>query len=159
MRQDNNVLTCMPSLASIPSRTAHAPGPSLSNSTTQSYLSSLLYGGVYGGKRRALQAALTYRDELLHTLRSLPVTPSVRSGRRTIAPGWSASRASPWYSEKAGVRGRWTVGWPCGLLKISDRQKRFSVKKYGERGAFVLKARQAALKRLQETLKGPRPRG
>jgi len=118
--------------------------------------------GVYGGKRQACQAAIAYRDELLHTLRPLSrrgfcsirkknnrsglvgVTRIVRVHRRN-GHVWQADF--------------WVAQWP--IERERSRQKKFSVKKYGERGAFVLavKARRAAVKRVQGTLEGPRPRG
>lgn len=103
---------------------------------------------LHGGKRKALEAAKACRDRLASQLR--PLT------RRELC----SIRKKNNRSGIAGVirvdveensRGRlyrriyWDAQWPIGNGKA--RHKKFSVKKYGERGAFLraLKARKQAL--------------
>ena len=118
--------------------------------------------GVYGGKRRALRAAIAYRDQLLTTLRPLSHRAFCSIKKKNNRSGVVGVTRLSRVQRKSGRIWKadcWVAVWPIEGKR--SQQKKFSVKKYGEQGAFVLaaKARRAALKRLQGTLGGPRPRG
>lgn len=100
-----------------------------------------------GGKRQALQAAKAYRDGLIQqhsplsraefcTIRKKTNRSGVSGVTRHEAPGRTPT--SPRHSF-------WLAQWPIGGGKAKKRK--FSIKSYGERGAYLraLRARRAAL--------------
>ncbi len=102
---------------------------------------------LHGGKRNALMAAKAYRDTLTQTLPVLSRKEfctirkkNNRSGVSGISRHESAGRTS---SSPRHVF--WLAQWPIGGGKA--KRRKFSVKKYGERGAFLraCRARNQAL--------------
>lgn len=109
---------------------------------------------LYGGKRKALQAAKAYRDTLIATLKPLTRLERCQIKKKNNRSGISGvTRIDTWED----TRGRryprryWLAQWPIG--KGNARMRKFSIKLYGERGAFrrALLARKQALKRLAKT--------
>lgn len=106
---------------------------------------------VYGGKRKALEAAKAYRDTLIATLKPLTRSEYCRIKKKNNRSGISGVTkidAKQTSRGKTYRRQYWLAQWPIGNGKA--QQKKFSIKIYGERGAFqrALRARQAALTRL-----------
>lgn len=111
----------------------------------------------HGGKRKALEAAKTYRETLLARLRPLSRREVCVIRKKTNRSGVSGVvRIEALERDRGRIRHRvyWDVQWPVGNGKA--RHKKFSVKKYGERGAYLraLRARQQALLALGNA---PRP--
>lgn len=109
---------------------------------------------VYGGKRKALDAATVYRDSLLAALRPFTRPDRCRIKKKNNRSGISGvTKIETWEY----IRGRryhrryWLAQWPIGNGKA--HRKKFSITRYGEHGARqrALRARQAALKRLAKT--------
>lgn len=108
---------------------------------------------VYGGKRNALAAAKLYRDSLLACLRPLTRQERCRIRKKNNRSGVSGVTRIDVSEKSRGRRYRkcyWLAQWPIGGGKA--RMKKFSIKRYGERGAFqrALQARRQALKSLQD---------
>ncbi|NOU12322.1 MAG: AP2 domain-containing protein [Nitrospira sp.] len=106
---------------------------------------------VYGGKTKALTAATVYRDSLLMRLQPLTRAERCRIRKKNNRSGVSGVTRIDAVGKANGRiyhRRYWLAQWPIGNGKA--QQKRFSIKIYGERGAFqrALRARQAALTRL-----------
>ena len=107
--------------------------------------------GVHGGKQQALEAAKTYRDNLRSTLQPWTRQELCSVKKKNNRSGVSGVTRIK-VSQK--IRGRtlslhfWLAQWPIGGSKA--KQKKFSIKKYGERGAFLraLAVRRHALKTL-----------
>lgn len=109
---------------------------------------------LYGGKRKALQAAKVYRDTLLATLKPLTRIELCQIKKKNNRSGVSGvTRIDTWED----TRGRryprryWLAQWPIG--NGNARMRKFSIKLYGEQGARqrAIRARQEALKRLAKT--------
>lgn len=108
---------------------------------------------VYGGKRTALDAAKVYRDNLVACLRPLTRQERCRIRKKNNRSGVSGvTRIDKQENTRGRIRHRlfWLAQWPIGGGKA--RMKKFSIKRYGERGAFQreLRARRQALKSLQD---------
>ncbi|MDR4470336.1 MAG: hypothetical protein MRJ68_18900 [Nitrospira sp.] len=106
---------------------------------------------LYGGKRKALEAAKVYRDNLLTCLRPLTRPEVCRIRKRNNRSGVSGiTRIDAWEKNRGRAQRRryWLAQWPIGGGKA--RKKKFSIARYGERGAFqrALRARRQALKSL-----------
>lgn len=108
--------------------------------------------GVHGGKARALAAAKAYRDEVV--ARHPPLTRSEhaeirKKSNKSGIVGVCRYCASE-TGRKSGGEKRWF--WVASWVLPDGRAKRvkFSVKKYGEEGAFKLavKARRGAIKQM-----------
>lgn len=105
--------------------------------------------GVYGGKRKALAAATVYRDSLITTLRPLTRREHCSIKKKNNRSGVSGvTRIDTVYTSRGRTRRRqyWLAQWPIGGGKA--QMKKFSIKLYGERGAFrmALKVRRQALR-------------
>ncbi len=108
--------------------------------------------GVHGGKRQALRAAIAYRDQLLTTLRPLSRRAFCSIKKKNNRSGVVGVTRLSRVQRKGGRTWQadcWVAVWPIDGKR--SQQKKFSVKKYGEQGAFVLavKARRTALRMLQ----------
>ena len=106
---------------------------------------------VHGGKKKALQAAKAYRNRLASQLLPLTRQEVCRIKKKNNRSGISGVMRVDVLENKRGRLHRpvyWDAQWPIGNGKA--RHKKFSVKKFGERGAFrrALKARRQALKAL-----------
>lgn len=91
---------------------------------------------VYGGKRKALDAAKVYRDSLLASLR--PFTHieycQIKKNNRSGISG--VTRIAAWETHRGRrlYRRYWLAQWPIKPGKA--KTKKFSIKQYGERGAY-----------------------
>jgi hypothetical protein len=108
--------------------------------------------GPHGGKRKALQAAKAYRDRLISELRPFTrqdlCSIKKKNNRSGISGVTRVNVMEKGHSGRPFRKVYWDVQWPIGNGKA--RHKKFSVKKYGEHGAFLraLQARREALKAL-----------
>lgn len=107
--------------------------------------------GVYGGKRKALEAAKIYRDSLIAHLRPLTRLERCsikRKNNRSGISGVTRIDAMDTSRGRSYHRRYWLSQWPIGEGKA--QMKKFSIKQYGEQGAFrrAVRARQEALKSL-----------
>jgi hypothetical protein len=107
----------------------------------------------HGGKRNALEAAKAYRDRLVSELRPFTRPEVCSIKKKNNRSGISGvSRIDVWEKTRGRISRRvyWDVQWPIENGKA--RHKKFSVKKYGERGAFLraLQARKQALRDLDQ---------
>jgi hypothetical protein len=109
---------------------------------------------VYGGKRKAFDAATVYRDSLIVALRPFTRPERCRIKKKNNRSGISGvTKIDTWEH----IRGRryhrryWLAQWPIGNGKA--HMKKFSITRYGEQGARqrALRARHDALKRLAKT--------
>lgn len=106
--------------------------------------------GVYGGKKKALMAAKTFRDQIIAKYPPLSKREHAQIRKKNNRSGvvgvcrYCASETKDRPPEER----RWF--WVASWVLPNGRSKRikFSVNKYGEKGAFQLavKARRAALK-------------
>lgn len=108
---------------------------------------------VYGGKRKALEAAKVYRDTLIAKLKPLTRSEYCRIKKKNNRSGISGvTRIDAKESHRGKIRHRryWLAQWPIAGGKA--RMKKFSIQRYGERGARqrALRVRQQALKRLSK---------
>ncbi len=109
--------------------------------------------GVHGGKTKSFNAAKAYRDEVIakHPPFSMrEYSNIVKKNNRSGVVGvcrYCASETRDMPEEKQ--RWFWVASWP--LPDGRRKRVKFSVKKYGEEGAFkmALKARKDALKKLE----------
>jgi hypothetical protein len=106
---------------------------------------------VYGGKQRALGAAKTYRDGLLASLRPFTRPERCRIRKTNNRSGVSGVTRIDTLEKSRGriyPRRYWLAQWPIGGGKA--QMKKFSIKRYGERGAFqrALQARRHAIRAL-----------
>jgi len=106
---------------------------------------------VYGGKSKTLNAAKVYRDTLVNCLRPLTRLERCRIKKKNNRSGISGVIKIDTWQHNRGRRYHrryWLAQWPIGNGKA--QMKKFSIMRYGERGAFqrALRARQEALKRL-----------
>lgn len=106
---------------------------------------------IYGGKSKALNAAKGYRDSLINCLRPLTRPEYCRIRKKNNRSGVSGVTRIDAGENSRGRRYHrryWLAQWPIGNGKA--RKKKFSIQRYGERGAFqrALRARREALKRL-----------
>ncbi|MBX3328170.1 MAG: AP2 domain-containing protein [Nitrospira sp.] len=109
---------------------------------------------LYGGKRKALQTAKVYRDTLIATLKPLTRLERCQIKKKNNRSGVSGvTRIDTWGNtrNRRYPRRYWLAQWPIG--NGHAKMKKFSIKLYGERGAFrrALRARQEALKHLAKT--------
>ena len=94
--------------------------------------------GVYGGKRKALQKAKVWRDEM--TARHPPMTKKQyvsikRKNNRSGVPGVCRyARVSVLSTGEVSERWYWVASWAVAYKRT--RQVKFSIDKYGEEGAF-----------------------
>lgn len=108
--------------------------------------------GVHGGKQKSFLAAKSYRDEVIsqHPPFSMrEYSNIVKKNNRSGVVGvcrYCASETRDMPEEKQ--RWFWVASWP--LPDGRRKRVKFSVKKYGEEGAFkaALKARKDALRQL-----------
>ncbi len=108
--------------------------------------------GVYGGKRKAFDAAKVYRDGLLVSLAPLTRPEVCRIRKRSNRSGISGvTRIDTKERFRGRIRHRryWLAQWPIGGGKA--RIVKYSIARYGERGARqrALQARRQALKHLK----------
>lgn len=106
---------------------------------------------VYGGKRKALGVAESYRDRLIAHLRPLTRREICRIKKKNNRSGVSGvTRIDAMETDRGRPRRRqyWLAQWPIGSGKA--KQRRFSVTRYGEQGAFqrAVQARREALRAL-----------
>lgn len=109
---------------------------------------------VYGGKRKALDAAKAYRDSLIAKLQPLTRQEVCRIKKKNNHSGVSGVTRIDTLENTGRRRLRrryWLAQWPIENGKAQMRK--FSIKLYGERGARqrAILARQAALKHLDKT--------
>ena len=109
---------------------------------------------VYGGKRKALDTAKLYRDSLIASLRPLTRPERCRIRKKNNRSGISGVTRIEAVERSRGriyPRRYWLAQWPIGNGKA--KMKKFSITRYGERGAFqrALRARREALARLART--------
>ena len=94
--------------------------------------------GVHGGKGAALKAAIDYRDKILQDhapLSRLEVVQVRRKDNRSGVPGVCRAAQPRSRKGKPHLEWFWVAGWtprPGGAYKRAY----FSVKEYGEKGAF-----------------------
>jgi hypothetical protein len=106
---------------------------------------------LYGGKRKALDAAKLYRDGLIASLAPFTRPELCVIKKRSNRSGVSGVTR---IDSVETIRGRiyrrryWLAQWPIGGGRA--KMKKFSIQRYGERGAFqrAVRARQQALQRL-----------
>lgn len=109
--------------------------------------------GVCGGKEAALEAAVRYRDYLVRSLPPLSRRALCSIKKKNNRSGTSGVTRIEQY-ETIGDRKRlriyWVAQWPTGNGRA--KQKKFSVRVYGERGAYLLamRARKQGLQSLPE---------
>jgi hypothetical protein len=106
---------------------------------------------IYGGKRNALDGAKAYRDRLASRLPPLTRQEVCAIRKKNNRSGVSGvMRVDVEEKSRCRLYRRiyWDVQWPIGNGKA--RHKKFSVKKYGERGAFfrAVRVRKQALEAL-----------
>jgi len=106
---------------------------------------------VHGGKQKALQAAKAYRDHLIARYPRLTRPEHCSIRKKNNRSGVSGVVRVDLWETRQGRRWRrvyWDAQWPIANGKA--RHKKFSVKKYGERGAYLraLAARRVALRAL-----------
>ncbi len=109
--------------------------------------------GVFGGKQKSFNAAKSYRDEIIENYPPFSMreySNIVKKNNRSGVVGvcrYCASETRDMPEEKQ--RWFWVASWP--LPDGRRKRVKFSVKKYGEDGAFkmALKARKDALKKLE----------
>lgn len=104
--------------------------------------------GVYGGKQAALHAAMRHRDELVQSLRPLSRQELCRIRKKNNRSGIPGVTRIEQYETQRGrkrLRVCWVAQWPVGPGRA--KQRKFSVRLYGERGAFMraLRTRRQAL--------------
>jgi hypothetical protein len=109
---------------------------------------------VYGGKRKALDAATVYRDSLLASLRPFTRPERCRIKKKNNRSGVSGVTKIDVWEHNRGRRYHrryWLAQWPIGNGKA--KKKKFSITRYGEHGARqrALRARRQALKSLART--------
>ena len=109
---------------------------------------------LYGGKRKALDAAKLYRDSLVVNLRPLTRLEVCRIKKKNNRSGVSGVTKIDVWEQHRGRRYHrryWLAQWPIGNGKAQT--KKFSITRYGEQGARqrALQARQEALKSLART--------
>lgn len=104
---------------------------------------------IYGGKGRSLAAAKRYCNEIISKYPPLTMKEfcSIKKRHnRSGVPGVCR------YVDKSGTNNDPTVYWIARCIQVQDKRKlrKFSVKKYGEEGAFRLavEAREEALNKL-----------
>lgn len=108
--------------------------------------------GVHGGKTKSFAAAKSYRDEVIDKFPPFSMkeySSIVKRNNRSGVVGvckYCASETRDLPEDQQ--RWFWVASWP--LPDGKRKRVKFSVKKYGEEGAFkmALKARKAALKEL-----------
>jgi hypothetical protein len=105
----------------------------------------------HGGKRKALQAAVAYRDILIATL--APLTRAERcairkTNNRSGVSGVSRIEITDRRWKNPVRAGYWLAKWPLDAGRF--KQCMFSIQKYGERGAYLkaVQVRKQALKAL-----------
>ncbi len=102
---------------------------------------------AHGGKRRALQAAKAYRDDLIQRHSPLSRAEFCTIRKKTNRSGVSGvtRHDTPGRTPTSPRHTFWLAQWPIGGGKAKKRK--FSIKRYGERGAYLraLRARRAAL--------------
>lgn len=107
---------------------------------------------VHGGKRSALAAAKAYRETLLNTLPELTRSEVCKIRKKNNRSGVSgvSRHEAPGRTPTSPRHLFWLAQWPIGGGKA--KQRKFSIKRYGERGAYLraLRARRAALKTLRQ---------
>lgn len=108
---------------------------------------------LYGGKRKALEAAKEYRDNLLTSIRPLTRLERCRIKKKNNRSGISGVTRIDIKENSRGKlyrRRYWVAQWPIGENKAS--MKKFSIKVHGERGAFrrAVRVREEALMALEE---------
>ncbi len=100
-----------------------------------------------GGKRQALQAAKAYRDGLIQQHSPLSRAEFCTIRKKTNRSGVSGvtRQDTPGRTPASPRRLFWLAQWPIGGGRAKKRK--FSIKRYGERGAYLraLRARRAAL--------------
>ncbi|MFA9441076.1 AP2 domain-containing protein [Uliginosibacterium sp. sgz301328] len=109
--------------------------------------------GVFGGKTRAFNAAKDFRDEIIARYPPFSMreySNIVKKNNRSGVVGvcrYCASETRDMPEDRQ--RWFWVASWP--LPDGRRKRVKFSVKKYGEEGAFkqALKARKDALKKLE----------
>ncbi|MDH4302197.1 MAG: AP2 domain-containing protein [Nitrospira sp.] len=109
---------------------------------------------VYGGKRKALDAAKLYRDSLVVNLRPLTrleVCQIKKKNNRSGVSGVTRIDATEQSRGRSHRRQYWLAQWPIGNGKA--KKKKFSITRYGDHGARqrAVRARQEALKSLART--------
>jgi len=106
---------------------------------------------VYGGKRKALDAAKIYRDSLIARLRPLTRPERCKIRKKNNRSGVSGvTRIDTLEKNRGRIYSRryWLAQWPIGDGKA--KMRKFSITRYGERGAFqrALQAKRKALRGL-----------
>jgi hypothetical protein len=103
--------------------------------------------GRYGGKRKALAAAQTYRATLIAELPALSRQERCSIRRKNNRSGISgvSRHELAGHTPRSPRRAYWIAQWPIGRQKA--KMRKFSVKRYGEEGAFrrAVAARRRAL--------------
>jgi hypothetical protein len=107
---------------------------------------------VYGGKRKALQAAKAWRDGIKERHRPLTKREFAsirRRNNRSGVPGVCRYANVDWRNGQKHYRWHWVASWATQPGK--SKQVKFAVAKYGEKRAFELAcaARRRAVRRLE----------
>ncbi len=107
--------------------------------------------GVYGGKRKALAAAIAYRDHIIARYPPLTLKEFCSVIKHNNRSGISGvcHYASSEPRQDGELRWYWVASWSPEPRKT--KQIKFSVDKYGEEGAFqrAVRARKNALAQLE----------
>lgn len=107
---------------------------------------------VHGGKRQALATAKAYRETLLRTLPELtrPEVCTIRKKNNRSGVSGVSRHEAPGRTPTSPRHLFWLAQWPIGGGRA--KQRKFSIKRYGERGAYLraIRARRAALRDLRE---------
>ncbi len=107
--------------------------------------------GVYGGKRKALAAAIAYRDHIIAQYPPLTLKEFCSVIKRNNRSGISGvCRYAPREPRQDGeLRWYWIATW--SPVPGKTKQIKFSVDRYGEEGAFkrAVRARKNALAQLE----------
>ena len=104
--------------------------------------------GRYGGRRKALEAATAFRDTIVATHASFTRQAVCSIKKTNNRSGISGVTRIEYYEVNRGrklLRLYWLAQWPTQAGRATTRK--FSVRVYGERGAFV-RAREARRKAL-----------
>jgi hypothetical protein len=106
---------------------------------------------MYGGRSVAYKAARAYHEELRRTLRPLTRVEFAQIKRRTNRTGYVG--VVKYTTKGASIRRYWIATWPTKDGR--RKQRKFSIRKYGERQAFLLarRARRLGLAPLEDDVR------
>jgi len=115
----------------------------------------LFSDSLCGGKRKALQAAREYRDELVAELADKEITRKQRARKKSVrnysgVVGVRYVEETDSHGDREYTYGYWEAQWSPEPGK--RKKRRFSVNKYGDEGAYklALKARRKGVAEMSD---------